>query len=42
MIGCPEEVAYRGGFITRSQLIELALPLKQNGYGDYLLKLADE
>ena len=42
MIGCPEEVAYRVGFITRSQLIELALPLKQNGYGDYLLKLADE
>ncbi len=42
MIGCPEEVAYRVGFITRPQLIELALPLKQNGYGDYLLKLADE
>jgi len=42
MIGCPEEVAYRVGFITRSQLIELALPLIQNGYGDYLLKLADE
>ncbi|HUI88482.1 MAG TPA: glucose-1-phosphate thymidylyltransferase RfbA [Anaerolineales bacterium] len=42
MIGCPEEVAYRVGFITRRQLIELALPLKQNSYGDYLLKLADE
>ena len=42
MIGCPEEIAYRVGFITRSQLIELALPLKQNSYGDYLLKLADE
>ena len=42
MIGCPEEVAYRVGFITRQQLIELALPLKQNSYGDYLLKLADE
>ena len=42
MIGCPEEIAYRVGFITRQQLIELALPLKQNGYGDYLLKLADE
>jgi len=42
MIGCPEEVAYRVGFITRPQLIELALPLKQNSYGDYLLKLADE
>ena len=42
MIGCPEEVAYRVGFINREQLIELALPLKQNSYGDYLLKLADE
>ena len=42
MIGCPEEVAYRVGFINRQQLIELALPLKQNSYGDYLLKLADE
>jgi len=42
MIGCPEEVAYRVGFITRQQLIELALPLKQNSYGDYLLRLADE
>ncbi len=42
MIGCPEEVAYRVGFITRQQLIELALPLKQNSYGDYLLKLSDE
>jgi glucose-1-phosphate thymidylyltransferase len=42
MIGCPEEVAYRVGFISREQLIQLALPLKQNSYGDYLLRLADE
>jgi glucose-1-phosphate thymidylyltransferase len=42
MIGCPEEVAYRAGFITRQQLIELALSLKQNSYGDYLLKLGEE
>ncbi len=42
MIGCPEEVAYRVGFITRPQLIELALALSHNSYGDYLLKLADE
>ena len=42
MIGCPEEVAYRVGFINREQLIALALPLKHNSYGDYLLKLADE
>jgi glucose-1-phosphate thymidylyltransferase len=42
MIGCPEEVAYRVGFITRDQLVQLAAPLKHNGYGDYLLRLADE
>jgi glucose-1-phosphate thymidylyltransferase len=42
MIGCPEEVAYRAGFITRQQLIEVALSLKQNSYGDYLLKLGEE
>jgi glucose-1-phosphate thymidylyltransferase len=42
MIGCPEEVAYRVGFINRNQLIELATELKHNSYGDYLLKLADE
>jgi glucose-1-phosphate thymidylyltransferase len=42
MIGCPEEVAYRVGFISRAQLIELAHSLKHNSYGDYLLKLADE
>lgn len=42
MIGCPEEVAYRVGFITREELIQLALPLKQNLYGDYLLKLSNE
>jgi glucose-1-phosphate thymidylyltransferase len=42
MIGCPEEVAYRVGFIDREQLIELARSLKHNSYGDYLLRLADE
>ncbi len=42
LIGCPEEVAYRMGFISRAQLIELAHPLRQNSYGEYLLRLADE
>ncbi len=37
-IGCIEEVAYRKGFITKEQLIQLALPLQKSGYGDYLLK----
>ncbi|MAS52776.1 MAG: glucose-1-phosphate thymidylyltransferase [Flavobacteriales bacterium] len=35
-IGCIEEVAYRMGFISREQLLELALPLKKSGYGIYM------
>lgn len=36
MIGCPEEVAYRMGFISRAQLKEISLKFKGNSYGDYL------
>ena len=39
IIGSPEEVAFREGFITNEQLIELAEPLKKSGYGHYLLSL---
>lgn len=39
-IGCPEEIAYQQGFITKQQLVELAEPLKKSGYGKYLLSLA--
>jgi len=42
MIGCPEEVAYRVGFIGREQLLQLAKPLSQNGYGEYLYSLVNE
>jgi glucose-1-phosphate thymidylyltransferase len=42
MIGCPEEVAYRMGWITRSALRELAAPLAKCQYGNYLLSLAEE
>lgn len=42
MIGCPEEVAYRMGFISKGQLRALGESLLQNGYGGYLLQLADE
>ena len=42
-VGCPEEVAWRLGWITDDQLAELAEPLRKSGYGDYLLQLlADE
>ena len=35
-ICCPEEIAYRQGFIDRAQLARLAAPLKRTGYGEYL------
>jgi glucose-1-phosphate thymidylyltransferase len=41
-IGCPEEVAYRQGFIDRGQLMELAQPLLKTGYGQYLAQIADD
>ena len=40
-VACLEEVAYRMGYIAREQLIKLAQPLKKNGYGQYLLRLAE-
>ena len=41
-VGCPEEVAWRMGWIDHGQLERLALPLKKSGYGDYLLRLLQE
>lgn len=38
-IACPEEIAYRMGYITADQLSDLAAPLKKNAYGQYLLSL---
>jgi glucose-1-phosphate thymidylyltransferase len=38
-IGCIEEIAYRNGFISKEQLIELAKPLVKSGYGSYLLQI---
>jgi len=38
-IACPEEIAYRQGFIDQPQLEQLAAPLKKSGYGNYLLDL---
>jgi glucose-1-phosphate thymidylyltransferase len=39
-VSCIEEIAFKMGFITREQLLELAKPLSKNQYGQYLLKLA--
>lgn len=41
IIGSPEEVAYREGFINKKQLTELASPLIKSGYGEYLIKLIE-
>lgn len=40
-ICCPEELAWRKGFIDDAQLERIAQPLRKSGYGDYLLKLLD-
>jgi len=38
-ISCPEEIAYRKGYITATELEQLAKPLAKNGYGQYLLDI---
>jgi glucose-1-phosphate thymidylyltransferase len=40
--GCPEEIAYRMGFIDRDRLLALARPMMKTGYGQYLARLAEE
>lgn len=41
-IGCPEEIAFRLGYITREQLLALAAPLATSEYGEYLRRVALE
>lgn len=41
-IACPEEIAFRKGFIDRAQLASLAQPLMRSGYGEYLQRILDE
>ena len=42
MISCPEEIAYRMGFIDINQLNELAIQYEGNEYGRYLIELVDK
>jgi glucose-1-phosphate thymidylyltransferase len=41
-VACPEEIAYRSGWIDAEQLGRLARPLAKNGYGQYLLRVLDD
>ncbi|MGL4170962.1 glucose-1-phosphate thymidylyltransferase RfbA [Morganella morganii] len=41
-VSCPEEIAFRKGFIDKNKLIELAQPLFKNEYGKYLINLAEK
>jgi len=38
---CPEEIAFRKGYINAQQLEQLAKPLVKSGYGTYLMRLLD-
>lgn len=42
MVGCPEEIAYKQGFISKKDLKTIAEPLLKSGYGDYLMNLINE
>ncbi len=42
MVACPEEIAYRKGWISAEHVLKLAAPLKKNAYGQYLEKMLSE
>jgi glucose-1-phosphate thymidylyltransferase len=42
MVACPEEIAYRQGWISAEDVLRLAVPLKKNAYGQYLEKILKE
>lgn len=41
-VACPEEIAYRAGWVTAEHLEKLAQPMTKNGYGQYLLKVLND
>ena len=41
-VACPEEIAYRKGYIDAAQLEKLAYPVRKNGYGQYLLRILSD
>jgi len=41
-VNCPEEIAYRNGWISKAKLLEIAEPLIKSGYGKYLVKLLED
>lgn len=41
-VACPEEIAYRKGYIDAAKLEQLAQPLKKNAYGQYQLRLLEK
>jgi len=42
MVACPEEIAYRSGYITAEQVEKIGTSMRNNGYGSYLLQLLRE
>ena len=40
-VACPEEIAFLQGWIDRDQVLELAQPLRNSGYGEYLIQLLE-
>lgn len=42
MVACPEEIAYRMGYISKNDLLAMGHVMQKNGYGKYLLQLARE
>ena len=42
MVACLEEIAYTKGYISKQQVLELAEPLKKNGYGEYIKKVVSK